>query len=271
MSEVGIIGLGLIGGSLGQALRGLDGRVRVTGIVRTDAQVAAAEARGAVDRAGTSLDLLRDCRLVVIATPITQCATVLAQLGRVIPDQTLITDVASVKQPVLEWARALPSPDRFLGGHPMAGKTESGLSHSDPALFVQTPWVFTPRPGQDLTPFQWWLDLVTAIGARPVVMAADEHDRRAAYVSHLAFTLSAAYVATVRDHGGDGMAGPGYRTMARLAAGDPRMYGEIATTNQGALLGAIDAFLEVLQHYRSRIADRDRLPDLFSEAMHADR
>jgi len=267
--EVGIVGLGLIGGSLGQALRRLGGRVRGTGIVRTTAEVTAAEARGAVDRAGTSLDLLAECRLVVVATPIAQGATVLAELGRVLPDRTLITDVASVKQPVLEWARALPAPDRFLGGHPMAGKTESGLSHSDPAIFVQTPWVFTPRPGQDLAPFQWWLDLVTAIGARPVVMAADEHDRRAAYVSHLAFTLSAAYAATVRDHGGDAMAGPGYRTMARLAAGDPRMYADIATTNQGPLLEAIDAFLDVLHDYRQRIADRDRLPDLFAEASHA--
>jgi len=119
--EVGIVGLGLIGGSLGQALRRLGGRVRVTGIVRTTAEVTAAEARGAVDRAGTSLDLLAECRLVVVATPIAQGATVLAELGRVLPDRTLITDVASVKQPVLEWARALPAPDRFLGGHPMAG------------------------------------------------------------------------------------------------------------------------------------------------------
>ena len=67
------------------------------------------------------------------------------------------------------------------------------------------------------------------------------------------------------------MAGPGYRTMARLAAGDPRMYADIATTNQGPLLEAIDAFLDVLQDYRQRIADRDCLPDLFAEVRHAGR
>ncbi len=265
MREIGIVGLGLIGGSLGLALRGLDGRARVTAVTRTEADAEAAIARGAADRSGIQLDLLRECELVVVATPISQASRAFEQLGQVLPPTTLITDVASVKQPILEMARRLPSPARFLGGHPMAGKTESGLSQGDASLFEGTPWVFTPSEGQDPGPFSWWIDLVREIGAKPVLMSAREHDQRAAFVSHLAFTVSAAYAATVEANGGDAMAGPGFRSMTRLAGGDPRLYGDIVAANQGPLLQAIDRFAETLARYRQRIAAQDQLADLFAE------
>ncbi|MEO6797394.1 MAG: prephenate dehydrogenase [Candidatus Dormibacter sp.] len=266
MRGVGIVGMGLIGGSLGLALRRLEDRVHVTAVTRTEADAEAATARGAADRSGTQLEGLRDCELVVVATPISQAARTFEQLGQVLPETTLITDVASVKQPILELARRLPSPGRFLGGHPMAGKTESGLRHGDPSLFAGSPWVFTPSEGQDPGPFGWWIDLVREIGAQPLLMSAREHDQRAAFVSHLAFTLSAAYAATVEANGGQAIAGPGFRSMTRLAAGDPRLYGDIVAANQGPLLQAIDRFTETLARYRQRIAAQDQLADLFAEA-----
>jgi len=267
--EVGIVGLGLIGGSTGMALRALGGRVRVSGLCRTEDAARMAESTGAVDRAGTGIESLRDCELVLLATPVSEFETMFDLLGWSLPREVLITDVASVKRPIVEMARRrLAFPGRFLGGHPMAGKTKSGLSHADPGLFRDTPWVFTPLPEQDLTPFGWWVDLVGTMGARPLLMDAVEHDRQAAFVSHLAFTLSAAYRTTVRAHAGEQMAGPGYRGMTRLASGDPRMYGEIAAANQASLLAAIDAFSESLAGYRRRIASGDRLADLFSEASH---
>jgi len=268
--EVGIVGLGLIGGSTGMALRALGDKVRVSGLCRTEDAARMAEAVGAVDRAGTGIESLRDCELVLIATPLSEFETMFDLLGRSLSREVLITDVASVKRPIVEMARRrLAFPGRFLGGHPMAGKTESGISHADPGLFTETPWVFTPLPEQDLTPFGWWMDLVRRMGAHPLLMDAVEHDRQAAFVSHLAFTLSAAYRKTVRDHAGEQMAGPGYRSMTRLASGHPGMYGEIAGANQAALLAAIDAFSETLGRHRRRIASGDRLADLFSELNHA--
>ena len=266
MREVGIVGLGLIGGSLGLALRRLHDRVRVTGVTRSPANADAAVARGAVDRTGTSLQLLRECELVVVATPIAHIAGTLEQVADAVPETALITDVASVKVPILDAARRLPAPTRFLGGHPMAGKAESGITNADASLFQGMAWVFTPFDGQDLGPFQWWFELIGEIGARHSLMAAEEHDRQAAYVSHLAFTLSAAYAATVTAHGAEAMAGPGFRSMTRLAAGDSRMYGDIASANQGPVLEAIDAFTETLAEYRRRIAAQDRLSELFMEA-----
>ena len=269
MRKVGIVGLGLIGGSLGMALRRSGGEVHVTGVSRSETDARLAQARGAADIAGTRVETLRECDLVVVATPISQFATVIEGLGRMLPGEVLITDVASVKEPVLELARGLPDPGRFLGGHPMAGKAESGLRNSDATLFEGTPWVLTPSAGQDISRFGWWLELITRIGARPVLMSAEEHDRQAALVSHLAFTLSAAYASTVREHGAEIMAGPGFRGMTRLAAGDPRLYGDIAAANRQPLLEAIDDFSRTLAHYRRRIEGREQLTELFAEGSRA--
>ena len=145
MREVGIVGLGLIGGSVGLALK-KRGDIMVTGVARTIPDAEAAVVAGAVDNASTRLESLRGCDLVVVATPIGECASIFDELGRILPKTTLITDVASVKRPILDRARRLPSPGRFLGGHPMAGRTESGLAHAAADLFEGNPWIFTPAP-----------------------------------------------------------------------------------------------------------------------------
>ncbi|HEY0491893.1 MAG TPA: prephenate dehydrogenase [Candidatus Dormibacteraeota bacterium] len=270
MREVGIVGLGLIGGSVGMALRRLPRRVRVSGVCRSEDDARAAERLGAADSASSHLESLRDCDLILLATPIAEFRGAFETVGRLLPPSVLISDVASVKLPIIDLARRqLPSPGRFLGGHPMAGRTETGIAHSDPEMFSGTPWVFTPLPGQDLMPFQWWIDMVTSLGAKPVVMSAAEHDRQAAYVSHLAFTLSSAYAALARQQAGERIAGSGYRSMTRLAGGDPVMYADIATANRGNLLLAIDSFTQTLAGYRQAIAASGDLVELFSEARHA--
>jgi prephenate dehydrogenase len=113
------------------------------------------------------------------------------------------------------------------------------------------------------------MEVVTRIGAKPVVMDAGEHDRQAAYVSHLAFTLSSAYAVTAQKKAGEAIAGPGYRSMTRLATGDSRMYADIAAANRGNLLEAIDAFTQTLAGYRKAIEGGHQLARLFSEVGHA--
>jgi len=115
VKQIGIVGLGLIGGSLGLALRGLGARVEVTGVDQRASTADRARNSGAVDRAGTDLRLLADCQLVVVAVPISAIQRVLVDLEHLLPAQTLITDVASVKEAVLEWAGDLKDPARFLG------------------------------------------------------------------------------------------------------------------------------------------------------------
>jgi len=269
--RVGIVGLGLIGGSLGLALRRLGGAVEVRGVAHHADGVVAAQQRGAVDRASTDLQDLKDCDIVVVATPINQIRPVLERLAAVVRRGAIVTDVASVKRPVLEWARCLPEASRFLGGHPVAGKERSGLSESDAALFRGEAWIFTPEDGQELTPFDEWFRLVRAIGARPQMLSAEVHDRQMAFLSHLAFILSIAYAQTVRPFADPELGGPGFRGMVRLAEGDPALYKDITATNRGPLVEAIDRFAEVLQAYRERIDRGDRVGELFQQGVHAAR
>jgi prephenate dehydrogenase len=269
--RVGIIGLGLIGGSLGLALRRLDRSIEVIGVAKRAESAADAIQRGAVDRASTDLTDLSDCDIVVIATPIDEIAVVMKQLAPVVATGALITDVASVKRPVLGWAQTLGNPSRFLGGHPVAGKTRAGLGESDPTIFEREPWIFTPTEGQDVRPFDAWFEIVRAIGATVSFMRADVHDRQMAFLSHLAFVVSGAYSETIQKNADQTAGGPGYRSMVRLAAGDPSMYEAIARENREALVEAIDRFDAVLHRYRQRIVDGARVRELFGGAVHAAR
>jgi prephenate dehydrogenase len=267
--RVGIVGLGLIGGSLGLALRRLRHSIDVIGVAKRPESAAAAIQRGAVDRASTDLGDISDCDIVVIATPIDQIAGVIDRLAPIVTAGTLITDVASVKRPVVGWAQRLPNPSRFLGGHPVAGKTHSGLGESDAAIFDQEPWIFTPTEGQEVPLFDTWFEMVRAIGAMPSFMRADVHDQQMAFLSHLAFAISSAFAETVRQHADHTLGGPGYRGMVRLAGGDPAMYEAIARENRDALVDAIDRFDTVLHRYRQRIGSGTRVKELFGGAVHA--
>ena len=266
--RVGIVGLGLIGGSLGLALRRLAQPPEVIGIARSPERASAAMQRGAIDAASADIAGLGDCDIVVLATPIDQIRTVLERAAAVVGPDTVVTDVASIKVPIVEWARRIPHPQRFFAGHPVAGKAESGLEAADPALFADEPWIFTPAPGQDRGPLVPVVELVSAIGARPVFMGADEHDRQMAYLSHLAFTVSAAYAQTIEAHADPTVGGPGYRSMVRLARGDASMYESILAQNRRPLVEALDVFAQTLHDFRERIAREQSVRDLFKAGTH---
>jgi prephenate dehydrogenase len=269
--RVGIVGLGLIGGSLALALRRLGHSIEVTGVARRAESAAGAIQRGAVDQASTDLADVSDCDIVVIATPIEEIAGVMDRLGPMVTPGTLITDVASVKRPVVAWAQRLPNPSRFLGGHPVAGKTRGGLEESDAGLFDQEPWIFTPTQGQDVRRFDTWFEMVRAMGATVSFVRADVHDQQMAYLSHLAFVVSSAFAETVQKNADVTLGGPGYRSLVRLAGGDPAMYEAIAQENRDALVEAIDRFDALLHRFRQRIGDGSRVKELFGGAIHAAR
>jgi prephenate dehydrogenase len=274
--RIAIVGVGLIGGSLALALRARRPEILIHGITPTHGQAEAALQRGAVHSASARLEDVASSDLVVIATPLDAMRGVLASLTTAARG-VLITDVGSVKTEVMGWARdLLDRPERFLGSHPMAGSEESGLEAARATLFEGAPWVFTPAPGQDLAPFGAWLECVRAIGATPIMMEAQEHDRRVALVSHLAFLLSSAYVSAIRSSEEPertaALAGPGFRDMVRLAAGDPRLYAAVARANRESLRAAVDRFERALGDYRRLLDDGDpSISALFEESRAATR
>lgn len=267
--RVGIVGIGLIGGSLGMALQRLDRSLEVVGVTRSSEAAGEAQRRRAVAQASSDPSVLDGSDIVVVATPIDEIPAVIDRLAPLVNTGTVITDVASVKRPVRDWVRRIPEPGLFLGGHPVAGKAARGLAAADPDIFRDEPWIFTPLEAQNLRPFEPWLELVREIGARPFFLSPEEHDRQLAYLSHLAFTVSAAYADTVRRNADQRLGGPGYRGMARLADGDAAMYESVVRENRVALIDAIDRFTGILRQFRDRIDGQEQLRELFEAGTHA--
>lgn len=258
VGSVGIVGLGLIGGSLALALRAAWPEVTLLGCDRDPRTCRQALDRGLVAGAGPDLDAVGAAGVVVLAVPAPAERDLLRRLGA----GRLVTDVASTKAAVTRWA-AEAGVD-FVGGHPMAGVEASGLDAARADLFSGAPWVLTrAHPVVEA--------LVRAAGATPVVIDPDHHDRLVAGVSQAAFLLSTAYVlALAGDRDWPEMArlaAGGYRDMSRLAAGDPEMYAGIAVTNREHILAALGSVEAALARLRRHIENSDgRLVELFEEA-----
>jgi prephenate dehydrogenase len=269
MLKIAIVGLGLIGASLGMALRTADakdsplGPVEIVGYDRDPQAVKESRGRLAIDREAKNLvEAVRDAQLIVLATPVQAMEGLLGQLASLVPAGAVITDVASTKAEVGRWAaRLLPTAVSFVGGHPMAGKERSGVAAADPDLFrgavyCLTPSVSTPAPALDL------LDaVVQTIGAKSYYIDPEEHDAYVAGISHLPFLLSSALVdVTTKSPAWKEMAplaATGFRDVSRLASGDPEMYRDICLTNRTAVTRWINDTVELLDTLREQLAQGD--------------
>ena len=252
--RVGIIGLGLMGGSLALALHRARPGLRLVGHDPDAATMRRALSLGVVEEGD-----LRAVDVLFLAVPIAALPDVLAGLRG---HRGVVTDLASTKAHVMRSAAAAGVD--LVGGHPMCGREQSGIEAADPDIFAGAPWVLT-RDEPIVT------DLVRAVGAWPVYLDAERHDRLVAGVSHAAFAVSAAYVlALAGDADWEAMqlvAGTGFRDMTRLAAGDPDLYASIASTNREHLLEALRTIEASLARLRSHLeAGDDRLVELFEEA-----
>ncbi len=254
---VAVIGTGLIGASLGLALR--QRGVEVVGSDPNAEHAAAAVARGAVTRMARLGDAVARADVVVLATPLDAVPGLLADVARHVPPGALVTDVGSVKGPVMRAAQAHPAL-RFVGGHPMAGAADAGPSLADPLLFENAVWVVCPPPGTDLAthaPRALWL--VETVGARPVVMDAERHDTVVAAISHLPQLLAVALVEAAAHAGDDALAlaAGGFRDMTRIAGSPWSMWGPILSDNRDAVSRALADFSDRLDAVRRAVQAGD--------------
>ncbi|HEY3085630.1 MAG TPA: prephenate dehydrogenase/arogenate dehydrogenase family protein [Candidatus Dormibacteraeota bacterium] len=261
MPTVAVVGLGLMGASFALALKKARPEVTLVGSDRNPLVVRKALERGVVVTANTDLTVVEVADLVVIGAPLSAMRELFAKLAG-LAGGMLITDMASTKADVMEWAAA--EGIDLVGGHPMCGREKSGIDHADATMFEGAPWVLT-RDEPRIT------ELVEAVGARPVVLDAVTHDRLVAGVSHAAFLLSVGYVLalTRRDDWPEAsrLAAGGFRDMSRLAAGDPDLYAGVARTNRENLVEMLDAVSAELARLRRHLeADDPRLIELFEEA-----
>ncbi|MEO8028778.1 MAG: prephenate dehydrogenase [Bryobacteraceae bacterium] len=260
MNSVSIFGVGLIGGSFALALReaGFAGRIIGVSSPRT---IALAIERCVIDE-GATLEEAAKADLVFLAQPISVILETLTKLSGHLGPGTIVTDAGSTKvEIVARAAKCLPR-ERFVGGHPMAGKEVTGLSAAEAGLFRGRPWILTDSgPAADLV--RLWVE---RFGARPFLFTADEHDRTVAMTSHLPQFLSTALALTLADCArASEISGPGAADMLRLALSSADLWRDIAATNATNIRFAIDRYIEVLQKVQVHLTD-EAMDERFSTA-----
>lgn len=271
--RVAIIGLGLIGGSIGLALHKAKAAQQVVGYDLGRGVSDRARKIGAIDQPYSMLaDAVRGAELVILATPVGAMKTLLQNIATSVTPGTVVTDVASTKLQVINWAEEFLSPHvSFVGGHPMTGKELSGVESADSTLFQNCIYCLTPTVRTRPAAIKKVSALVEILGARVRFLEPAEHDGQVAGVSHLPFLASIALVSTVANSPtwGDAslLAAGGFRDMSRLAAGNPEMYRDICVTNSDTITRWLDEYIGTLRTLRERIALHDgSLGETFARA-----
>ena len=245
-----VVGVGLIGGSLGMALRARGWRV--TGRDTDAARLARALEIGAIDEAGDG----RDAEITFVATPV---SAVVEEARKALAAGGLVTDVASVKASIV----AAVDDAHFVGGHPMAGSEQLGLDGADPNLFEGATWVLTPTETTDPGAYTRLRDVISSLGANVVAVSPLDHDGLVAVVSHVPH-LTAAALMTLASEGAEEhaallrLAAGGFRDMTRIAAGHPGIWPDICSANRTAILAALDRLMQSLAGVRSLLEADDR-------------
>jgi prephenate dehydrogenase len=275
--QITIIGTGLIGGSLALALKKNKFHGKIIGCDRAPILERARE-QGAIDDGRTNpADAVLGSQLVVLATPVVAVIDLMERLGPALSAKSLMADVGSTKAAVTERAVKVfgaQAGTRFLAGHPMAGKEQSGIEFADAELFRDAAWFFTPIGDQNIYEglSGEFLEWVEKIGARIASVEATEHDRLCAWISHLpqmiATGLAASLVeefgedATLLDAGGRAL-----REMTRISASPYSMWRDIALTNKKNIAHALIKLEQRLAHIRENLDSRE-LAEEFDRAHH---
>ena len=243
--SVGIVGLGLIGGSLGLDLRALG--CSVQGLVHRTATAERALERGLVDAVSTDPACLSSCDLVVLSLPIPALLAPESTLLEAIPESAVVTDVGSVKQPVLEVWRSLHP--RFVASHPMAGTASAGVEAGQTGLFRGRPWIATPEAGTDPTAVEVVRTLAHDLGSQWHTASAEQHDQAVALISHMPVLVSAALLRTAGDERdpeirqlAQSLASSGFADSTRIGGGNPDLGVAMASSNSAAVLKALAAY-----------------------------
>jgi len=240
-SRLAIVGTGLIGTSVGLAAHRVGGWT-IAGWDPDPAALSVAEERGAIDRAASSVeDAVADAQLALVAAPVAHLGAQVAAVLDASPDECTVTDVGSTKQAVVDAAAGSP---RFVGGHPMAGSEAEGPAHARAELFEGATWFLTPSARTDADRYRALHGFVSALGAIPVAVDAQSHDRLLALTSHLPHALANLLLNQVGANRVEGYeplasAGGSLRDMTRIAGANPRIWLDIFLENADALRSAL--------------------------------
>ncbi|MBN1781289.1 prephenate dehydrogenase [bacterium] len=270
--HIAIIGVGLIGGSLGLAIKQKQPTSKITGI-SSDSVLNDALAAGAIDMAVAKnrlADGVADADLVILCNPIQEIMVRLPEVAEAVRPGTLITDAGSTKKQIVDTARACCGTERyFIGGHPMAGSENRGIQAADALLFQNAVYVLTPLENTPESVIGRLSGLVEIIGAKSIVMAPELHDRIAAAVSHLPQLLAVTLVNLISKDSKSPLhlklAAGGFRDMTRIASSPYDIWEDILETNQHAIAETMDEFIKDFETVRDKMCS-GTLNDDFTRA-----
>src|SRR5947208_8649017 len=255
-----IVGTGLVGGSIGLALRARGWRV--TGRDVDESRAARAVELGALDDVGDAAD----AEITFVATPV---GSIAAETRAALRGRGVVTDVGGVKAPIV----AAIGDARFVGGHPMAGSEQEGVDGADAGLFEGATWVLTPTDDTDAGAYTLARSVVSSLGAEVVAIRPEDHDALVALVSHVPHLTAAALMQLAASGAEEHaallrLAAGGFRDMTRVAAGHPGIWPDICAQNRVAILEALDLLVDRLSSVRDVVASGDRaeLLELLEEA-----
>jgi arogenate dehydrogenase (NADP+) len=258
--NIGIVGLGLIGGSLGLDLRTLG--YQVLGVSRQEQTCQRAIERGVVDDASLNLTLLAAADVVFICTPIAAIAPTVQQLIPHLSPHTVITDVGSVKAAVVDQVASLWN--NFVGGHPMAGTTDNGIEAAVLGLFADNPYVLTPIETTPASAVKRVEEIVRSLTSRVYFCRPEDHDRAVASISHLPVMVSASLIDSCMNEPdstvlelAQHLASSGFRDTSRVGGGNPELGMMMARYNRESLLRSLTSYRHSLDQFIEFIEQED--------------
>ncbi len=268
-----IVGLGQIGGSIGIDLVDKKLAAWVSGFDKNPAVAKKAVERKVVHEVVDSLDeAVKYSNLVILAAPIREIVKMIPEVCAAIDSSAAILDMAGTKTEILRTVRQCGRPVNYFGGHPMAGTENIGLASAQPGLFRGRKFILTPMAGSDRDWQKTIMELLNALEAKPLLMAAEEHDRLIALTSHLPYVLSLALMGTASnweksDEKLREMAAGSFHSATRVAASSPDLTLDMFLTNQGNISTVVDEMMDRLQEIKAMVESGDEalLRELISE------
>ena len=271
---IGFIGLGLTGGSLAKSIRRVRPDIRIIAYNRSVSAVNEAIREGVIDQACFEItSAFEECDIVFLCVPVLTMKKLIKQLLPHLKEGALITDVGSTKGDIHAFAESMGLASCFIGGHPMAGSERKGYEAASDRLFENAFYILTPGSEVSIAQISSFSELISSIGALPLILTAEEHDHITAAVSHLPHVVSASLVNTVKDLDDDDrhlsmIAAGGFKDITRISSSSPQMWQEICAANADEICIVLERFIRRLTDLRFAIrnGNTEKILSFFTES-----
>ena len=274
LDKVGIIGLGLIGGSLAKALKNRCNVKKIVAVNRSIEALVLAKSQGFIDEYDLQItDMFKGCEIIFICTPVDKIVSYAKELIPYLDKSCIVTDVGSTKGHICRQVAALSPSYTFIGGHPMTGSERFRFQAAKEHLFENAYYILTPLKETPKEKTALLSSITKQIGAIPVRLDADEHDGIVAAISHVPHVIASALVNTVHDLDSPAgmmhlLAAGGFKDITRIASASPEMWESICLDNQQPILKVLDHLESIISNAKANITQAGRQPlhDFFDSA-----